>query len=354
MADNKSPRQVSDELRRLLDSGHPLRVDGQAKADPDQLLRIGYTPKYKIELFGNRFFLCNRRDAEGLKVMPGYVLPAARGRGRLAPVHARVFYKDSSLVWRAAPHYINTPDAHWIGKGAVRWMDKRGERGWFTAEETTNLPLEMQAALDQVSQRGPRRRNDKRILSLVLRNAPSSRVYPYRDFEAPRERAMKTKANRVNNNRHIAWFTDDYDPASLKFEPGFEPDFDALIDVSTSRSSMYGGEIKKYRIESRNRRIQYLFVTGPHHVWIVNPQPFTIELSSYGLRTVDAIVDEDLLIPGYEFYDNAGTGELDDQIPSGFAGDVCPLDPDRADASPWNERMPVIRAFRRKFGIARR
>ncbi|MGI9202779.1 MAG: hypothetical protein ACR2Q3_02145, partial [Woeseiaceae bacterium] len=79
----------------------------------------------------------------------------------------------------------------------------------------------------------------------------------------------------------------------------------------------------------------------------VHPQSFTTELSSYGLRTVDVIGDEDLNIPGYEFFDNAGTGEIDDQIPAGFAGPICPIDPDRADASPWNERLPIIQAFRR-------
>lgn len=353
-ADNASPSQVARRFRRILESGYRLQADGQAKRDPKQLLRTGYTPKHEIELFGVRFFLCNQRDAEGLKVMPAYVLPAGKkGSGR-ATVHARVFYKDSSLVWRSASHYINTPDAHWIGKGAVRWTVKRGERGWTTAEETTNLPLEIQAALDEVSQRGPRKHNDRRLLSLVLRNAPSDRVRPYTDFEAPRARAMKLRANRINDNRSIAWFNDDDDPGSLEFEPGFEPDFDSVIDVSESRSSMYGGRIDKYRIASANGLVQYLFVAGPHHAWIVNPQPFTVELSSYGLRTVDAIVDEDLLIPGYEFFDNAGTGELDDQIPPGFAGPVCPVDPDRADASPWNERMPVIRSFRRKFGLPRR
>lgn len=353
MADETPPRQVARDFRKLLDSGYQLRVDGQAKSDPARLLRVGYTPKHRIELFGTRFFLCNQRDAEDLKVMPGYVLPVHATGGRKPSIHARVFYKDSSLVWRAASHYINTPDAHWIGKGTVRWTAKRGERGWNTAEETTNLPLEMQAALDEVSQRGPRRQNDRKILSLVLRNAPSDRVYPYQDFEAPRLRAMKLRANRINNNRSIAWFEDDNDPGSLQIEAGFEPNFDDVIDMSVSRSSMYGGRIEKYRIASRNRQIQYLFVAGPRHVWIVNPQPFTVELSSYGLRTVDAIVDEDLLIPGYEFFDNAGTGELDDQIPPGFAGDVCPVDPDRADASPWNERLPVIRSFRRRFGIER-
>ncbi len=353
IADERKPRQVGRHFHHLLESGHRLRADGQANADPYKLLRIGYTPKYEFDLFGTRFFLCNQRDSDGLKVLPAYILPAPSGRGGKAAIHARVFYKDSSLVWRSASHYINSPDDRWIGKGSIRWMDKRGDRGWYSAEETTNLPLEIQGVLDEISHRGPRKHNDKRILPLVLRNAPSDRVSPYRDFEAPRTRAMKTTANRINNNRSVAWFTDENDPRSLKFEPGFEPDFDATIDVSTSRSAMYGGNIQKFRIASSNRQIQYMFVAGPFHVWIVNPQPFTVELSSYGLRTVDAIADEDLFIPGYEFADNTGMGEMDDQIPPGFAGGVCPLDPDRADASPWNERMPVIRSFRQKFGMPR-
>jgi hypothetical protein len=349
VAEDKTPRQVGEQFRRMLDSGYPLRADGQAKSDPASLLRTGYTPKYEIELFGTRFFLCNQRDAEGLKVMPAYVLPATTVRRGKQTIYARAFYKDSSLVWRSASHYINTPEMGWIGKGAVRLQTKRGVRDWYSAEETTDLPFEMQAALDEVSQRGRSKLNDKRILSLVLRNAPSNRIWPYQDFEAPRERAMQSRVNRINNNRRIAWFADDDDPGSLQIEPGYEPDFGAVIDVSTSRSSMYGGEIKKYRIASSNRRIQYLFVAGPHQVWLVNPQALTTELSSYGLRTVDVVADEDLCIPGYEFFDNAGTGELDDQIPAGFAGPVCPVDPDRADASPWNERLPIVQEFRRSI-----
>jgi len=346
-AEEKSPRQVGEHFRRLLASGYELRADGQAKKDPSMLLRSGYTPKYEIELFGNRFFLCKQRDAHGLKAMPAYVLPATQPRRGKPRIHARVFYKDSSLVWRSPSHYINTPDEQWIGKGAMRWLNKRGIRGWFSAEETTNLPFELQAALDDVSHRGRRKQNDHRLLFLVLHNSPSDRVRPYQDFEGPRVKAMKLRANRINNNRPIAWFADENDPRSLQIEPGFEPDFRAIIDVSASRSSMYGGGIEKYRIASKNRLIQYLFVAGPQHVWMVHPQAFTVELSSYGLRTVDVIGDEDLNIPGYEFFDNAGTGEIDDQIPPGFAGPICPVDPDRADASPWNEKLPIIRSFRR-------
>ena len=342
-----SARTVARRFRALLDAGYELRVDGQAKSAPMQLLERGYTPRYQIELFGTRFFLANLREAHDLKVMPAFIVPngqSSRGRKR---IYARVLYKDSSLVWRCASHYINTPDEQWIGKGAVKWMDNHGVRGWYSAEETTNLPYEIQAAMDDVSHRSPKSRHDPDILFLFLRNAPSDRVWPYRDFEAPREKAMGDPANRINNNDPIAWFTRASDPTSLRIAPGFEPDFRKLIDQSGSKSTFYGGDIRKFRFASRNRQVQYLFVQGPRHTWLIHPQALTVELSSYGLRTVDVNADDDISIPGYEFYDNEGSGEIDDQIPAGFAGDACPHDPDRADASPWNHRLPIVRAFRR-------
>lgn len=344
---DKTGRQVAREFRQLLAAGHALRAAGQAKAAPEALLRRGYVPKYEIELFGARFFLCDLRLSHELKLMPAYVLlPPQPGRGRQA-IHARVFYKDSSLVWRAASHYINTQGEQWIGKGAIKWVRKRGVEGWESAEETTNLPFEIQDALDNASQRSPRAKTDDAILFLILRNAPPHRLRPYHDFESPRTKAMSVSANRINGQRNVAWFADENDPGSLQFARGFEPDFTAVIDIATSHSKMYGGKIEKYRIASRNRRIQYLFVAGARHVWIVYPQALTVQLSSYGLRTVDVVADEEISIPGYEFFDNRGAGEVDDQIPPGFAGEVCPSDPDRADASPWNDRLPVIRAFRR-------
>ena len=145
-AADKSPRRVASDFRRLLDDGYELRADGRAAGDPTALLGMGYTPKYETELFATRFFLCNQRDADGLKIMPAYVLPAGERR-----IHARVFYKDSSLVWRSASHYISTPEVEWIGKGAAKSVLENGKRQWYSAEETTNLPFEMQAALDHLS-----------------------------------------------------------------------------------------------------------------------------------------------------------------------------------------------------------
>ncbi|MGI9327906.1 MAG: hypothetical protein ACR2PZ_21990 [Pseudomonadales bacterium] len=341
-------RQVASLFRGLIDSGYALKLDGAPQADAETVLRSGYTPKYLIELFGTRFFTCKLRDVDGIKVIPAYVVPA-KGVQRNPAIHARAFYKDSSLVWRAASHLINEEGDRWIGKGAVKWVNKRGERGWYSAEETTNLPFELQAALDTVGRSHGRRGSDHRVLSLFLRNAPAGRVEPYLDFSGPRERAMALPANRVNRRRPVAWFEDDHEPGSLRFAEGFAPDFRKVIDVSGAVSRMYGGDIQKIRIASANELIQYLFVVAPKHIWLVHAQTFTTELSSYGLRTVDVMADEELFIPGYEFFDHAGEGEADDQIPAGFAGEICPGDPDRADASPWNDKLPVVKAIRRQL-----
>ena len=40
--------------------------------------------------------------------------------------------------------------------------------------------------------------------------------------------------------------------------------------------------------------------------------------------------------------------ELISQIPKGFAGPPSEVDASRCDASPWLDRVPVIRAFRRQ------
>ena len=95
---------------------------------------------------------------------------------------------------------------------------------------------------------------------------------------------------------------------------------------------------------------QYQFGAGPHQVWIIPPQTLTTELMSYGLRTVDVNADEDVFVPGYEYHfmdDAEEPPVLHSQIPAGFAGAASTVDPSRADASPWLERLPVVREFRR-------
>ncbi|MEO0998636.1 MAG: hypothetical protein AAFX58_14050 [Pseudomonadota bacterium] len=266
-------------------------------------------------------------------------------------LYARIFYKDSSLIWRSATHYIRSDNEHWVGKGDIRPVLEDGREVWYSAEETTNLPLELVAALDAASRRRQRTPHDSEALALVLKNAPDDRVEPYRDFYGPRERAAADPARQINGGRPIARFTDPAAPESLRIVPGFEPDFrHGRIDVSYARSTLYGGEIRKYRFVSTNRQIQYMVVAGPAQVWLIPPQTLDTELMSYGLREVDVAVPEPLCLPGYEFHyldESTDPPTLHSQLPAGFAGPPSPLDPDRADASPWNERLAPIREFRK-------
>ena len=93
-------------------------------------------------------------------------------------------------------------------------------------------------------------------------------------------------------------------------------------------------------------------MAGPKHTWILPPQATTTELSSYCVRTIDVVADDDLFIPGYEYHHfeetESGKLELFSQIPPGFAGEICESDDAKADASPWLNKLPVIQEFRRR------
>jgi hypothetical protein len=271
-------------------------------------------------------------------------------RGRRIEIHPCIFYKDVSLVWRSASHFVLSKGEIWIGKGDVRLVVEDGEEVLYSDEATTDLPLEVQTAMETLCRAVRTGRPDDRAVALVLRRAPADRIEPYRDFTEPRRRAAADRRNLVNGGRPIARFTRRHDPTSLRFTPGFEPDFRrGILETSTSTSRLYGGRLQRFRILSRNRVIQYQFVAGPRHAWIIPPQATTTELSSYGVRTIDVAVDDDLCVPGYEYHfleDPDDPSSLFTQIPPGFAGPPNPHDETRCDASAWLDHLPVIREFR--------
>lgn len=315
-----------------------------------QLLSLGYTPKYQLSLFDTQFYLTNVRQNPALRFFVAYVVQQHPATGR-TQIFARIFYKDLSLIWRAASHVIATDGDFWIGKGDVKVLSRGGYEVTECVESTTDLPLEMQAALEVLNRKTRRARLDEEALYLVLRAAPSSRTAPYRDFTEPRRKAEADRRNLIHGGRSIARFTRKNDPTSLVIVRGFEPDFKkGIVDVTELKSSMYGGVLRRFRILSSNRKVQYLFTAGPKHVWIIPPQATTTELSSYGVRTIDVVADEDLFVPGYEYHyfdDSADASEHFSQIPDGFAGEPSEHDNDRADASAWLDPIPVIREFRR-------
>jgi hypothetical protein len=345
-----SPRQVAREFRGLVDEGLRIRPVGDARSEPELLLEGSYRPRYRVELFDTTFYLSRLHQNEDLRFFVAYVVQASARGGRDA--FPRIFYKDVSLVWRSASHCVCTEDENWIGKGEVRTVHQDGEPHEVSAEETTDLPLEIQDALEHFARQPGRIPHDERAIELVLRCGPSDRMDPYRDFLEPRRRARSDPRNLINGGESVAWFTRPNDPASLRFAEGFEPDFgDGVLEASTSTSKLYHGAVQRFRILSANRVIQYLFFAGLRHVWIIPPQSTTTELSSFGVRTIDVIADEHLCVPGYEYHfmdDSVEPAELVSQIPEGHAGAPSEADPSRADASKWLDQLPVVQEFRRR------
>jgi len=345
-----SPSQVRREFNDLVRGGVPLRVDGSGRQNPEHLLDRGYSPKHKLELFGTQFYLTNVRQNPELRFLVAYVVQQ-QSVGSRKKIFARIFYKDLSLVWRVASHFSND-DELWIGKGATHTVIEDGYEVETSQEATTDLPIEMQSAMETLLRWTRRPASDGEVIDRVVRRAPAGRIRPYADFLRPRRRAAANAANLINRGRSIAWFAGQNNPTSLRFAPGYKPDFGkGIVESSRSKSSLYHGLLKRFRILSVNREVQYAFIAGPKHVWIIPPQATTTELSSYGVRTVEPVADDDLFIPGYEYHWDDPEDEdwqQYSQIPPGFAGVECPSDPHKADASPWLDRIPIIQEFRRK------
>jgi hypothetical protein len=156
----------------------------------------------------------------------------------------------------------------------------------------------------------------------------------------------------VNGGKPIARFLRTNDPSSLVFVAGYEPDFSRAgrIDVTSSHSTLYEGRVYRHRFFAKNRRMQYLFFSAPKRVWLGYPQALTTELSTYGVRTIDVNVPDDLVVPGMEYHylETENPPVWMSQIPPGYAGAVSPNDPWRADACAWLDELPVIQEFRRK------
>jgi hypothetical protein len=331
-----SPARVLAEFRARLANGASLVPTGRALGRPQLLLGPRYRPRHAVRLFEATYYLADYRHDDSLGFFVGFVVLGSD------PQHLwpRLFYKDSSLLWRVASHFARVDGSTWIGKGDTR-VEERGP--WVyrhSVEETTNLPYELQFALDALSRRGARRRDDA-ALALFVREAPSGRLEPYADFLAPRRRAASR--HRENGGRPVAYFRQAGEPRSLAFARGYEPDLRAgIVERGTSSSSFFGGPVERVRVLATNRRVHYLFFASPTHVWLAPPQLLSRELSSYGVRVDDVGADEALCLPGFEYHDDE-----ESQIPAGFAGAPHPENPDRADAAAWLERLPIVQAFRR-------
>lgn len=346
-----TPAQVGRRFDRLLDAGAKLLPAGTARRNPRALLARRYPPRHLVQLFDATFYLTGPRQNDDIRFLVAYV---SIDDGRKGPprLHPRIFYKDISLTWRSASHWIRSENENWIGKGDVKVVVHDGQEYDESDEGTTDLPLEIQTALEEICRTVDRVPRDDDAVGLILRRAPPHRIAPYAEFTAPRRRAAENPANLIHGGRPFARFTRAGDPTSLRFAAGHAPDFEhGVVEVAHGTSRIYGGPLRRYRIVSQNRRVQYFFMAAPKQVWIASCQATSTELSTFGLRTVDAVVADELLLPGFEYHfvePGSDPPVLYSQIPEGFAGEASPVDDSRVDTSAWLDAMPVIRDFRRQ------
>lgn len=338
-----SPKAVASEFQALLEGRHRLAPAGTARDHPELLLEGRRAPRYRVSFLNATYYLSHFAH-DDLNFFIAFV--CLDGKRKIWP---RIFYKDSSLVWRVASHVVRNEDENWIGKGEVQWVHRADGEYLETLEETTNLPFEIQGALDDATRRGFKPKLDEEAVELVLRAGSTQRIRPFTDFTGPRERAAAEHS--LNGGRPIVRLKRKDDPTSLTFARGFAPDFTGgHLGFTTSSSRLYNGRIDKHRVLSENRRVQYQFVASPTHVWMNPPQTLTTEIMSFGVRTTHVSAIDEAFVPGYEFHYYDATvdpPELHSQIPHGFEGEPSPIDPTRWDASPWNEKLPMIRDFRR-------
>ena len=83
-----------------------------------------------------------------IRFFVGYVAPPPPA-SRARRIYPRIFYKDVSLVWRAASHFVRS-DARELDRQGRRALGGRraGTRLLTSSESTTDLPFEMQTAFE--------------------------------------------------------------------------------------------------------------------------------------------------------------------------------------------------------------
>ena len=111
-----SERRVAAEVAALLAAGVKLKPAGAAKRRPSMLFAAGYAPRYRIDLFDTVYYLSNLRVDRNFRFFVAYVRLATKPR----EIYPRIFYKDSSLIWRSPSHYIRSATENWIGKGDLK------------------------------------------------------------------------------------------------------------------------------------------------------------------------------------------------------------------------------------------
>lgn len=233
-------------------------------------------------------------------------------------VQVRAFYRSNSQgLWRAASH---AGMGGWIGKGV--------------GEESTNLPIALQAALHNQAGTG-------------LKNVDEATAHQafYGSLEFAGHAAPQLLQDQLKPAQEIGQFQvslpDGHGrPESYTFKnPGMAADF-SKVEARYTFDHPVHGKISADCYTSKNGECSYMFYRDSHNrSWLAQMEKADSPLTSWGTRA-QPIEHGDLAMPAVEYRQ---------QIPQGYAG--VHVTGSYADASAYVHKLPLVADYRQSLGL---
>lgn len=317
--DDVSPQQANLLLARTQFAGDP---DAHQK-----IQQAGLGPRFTTTVRGRRIHMSKPFKGKGYSAYIGYV------ESDDGSLQARTFYQSRSQgIWRSASGLMG----HSIfGKGP---------KGSF--ESSTNLPVDMQRRLSEISRNTEAVETNPRLLDELI-HAPLEKLSttePSRFDESIDTQPFGSFQKRVA----LGQYQSVGEPTSFRYDnPGQEPDF-SKEPQSFELDHPTRGSLQATTVDSRSGDHRYLFLQDSEkRTWLGQVESLS-ELNDFGVPT-QALQDDSLTHPAIEY---------SQQLAEPYRGEVVTWDkvynnitkqeetlPGYVDATAYTEQLPPVRAF---------
>ena len=290
-----------------------VRAMGAPDCTPEFLKAHGLEPKMTFHCGSQKVhFSQPYRLGDNRAACVGYV-EDSQGQ-----VRVRALYRSNSQgLWRSASH---AGMGGWIGKGV--------------GEESTNLPIAMQAALHQQTEN-----------ALKEVDQPTAHQAFYGCLEFAGHKAPQELRDQLQEPAKLGHFQAQLgdghgQPESYTLEnPTDGPDF-AHIEFHYTFQHPIHGEVKADGYGAQNGIYQYTFYRDQQdRSWLAQVEQVSSPLTTWGTRAQPVELG-DLAMPAIEYRQ---------QIPAGYAG--AQITGSYADASGFVHKLPLVADYRNSLGL---
>lgn len=317
--DDVTPEQSSLLLARTQFAGDP-----QAHG---KIQQAGLSPRYTTEVRGRRMHLSKPFQSRGYNAFLGYV------ESDDGSLQARTFYQSKSQgIWRSASGLLGHST---FGKGP---------KGQF--ESSTNLPVEMQQRLSEVSRNSESIQAEASILEAAL-HAPLEKLSTSEPSRF--DRSLQTRSfGRFERRVAVDKYQSVGEPTSFRYDhPGQEPDFSAKPQ-SFEMDHPTRGTLQASSVKSRDGEVQYLFLQDSEKRSWLGAVESVGPVNDFGVPGT-ALQDDSLTHPAIEYTQQIaepyrGPVVTWDKVYNNFTKQEETL-PGYVDATAYTRELPPVKAF---------